>query len=76
MSTANNVRKNLRNYLAGHGFIKLRDFTTTFLLSAIADIPIIYWGEGGYGKTELVRAAFSFFGVVVLPKKPIIPNQR
>ena len=41
---------NLINKLRNDGFVNVDEFADTFMLSVLADIPIIYHGEGGYGK--------------------------
>ena len=52
---------NLINKLKNDGFVGVDKFADTFLLSVLADIPIIYHGEGGYGKTEMLISALSLF---------------
>jgi MoxR-like ATPase len=52
---------NLINKLNNDGFINVDEFADTFMLSVLADIPIIYHGEGGYGKSEMLISALSLF---------------
>jgi MoxR-like ATPase len=52
---------NLINKLKNDGFVGVDKFADTFLLSVLADIPIIYHGEGGYGKSEMLISALSLF---------------
>ena len=52
---------NLINKLKNDGFVGVDKFADTFLLSVLAGIPIIYHGEGGYGKSEMLTSALSLF---------------
>lgn len=52
---------NLINKLKNDGFVGVDKFADTFLLSVLAGIPIIYHGEGGYGKSEMLISALSLF---------------
>lgn len=52
---------NLINKLKNDGFVGVDKFADTFMLSVLADIPIIYHGEGGYGKSEMLISALSLF---------------
>lgn len=52
---------NLINKLRNDGFVNVDKFADTFMLSVLADIPIIYHGEGGYGKSEMLISALSLF---------------
>jgi MoxR-like ATPase len=53
--------ENLINKLRNDGFVNVDKFADTFMLSVLADIPIIYHGEGGYGKSEMLVSALSLF---------------
>jgi MoxR-like ATPase len=52
---------NLINKLKNDGFVGVDKFADTFLLSVLAGIPIIYHGEGGYGKSEMLISAVGLF---------------
>lgn len=55
------ILTNLTNKLINDGFINVDKFADTFMLSVLSDIPIIYYGEGGYGKSEMLISALELF---------------
>ena len=52
---------NLINKLRNDGFVNVYEFADTFMLSVLADTQVIYYGEGGYGKSEMLISALSLF---------------
>jgi MoxR-like ATPase len=59
-AVAENLQLNFREFLEGRGFVKTEKFSETYLLSLLTGVPILYYGRGGYGKSEMIHAAFQF----------------
>lgn len=45
--------------LSNSGFVKFDSFSDSLSLSILSGIPILYYGRGGYGKTEMILEAFK-----------------
>ena len=50
---------NLNNVLSAAGFINTSIFANSMELALVSGIPIMYYGKGGYGKTEMIKAVFD-----------------
>lgn len=50
---------NLNNVLANAGFINTSTFANAMELAIVSGIPIMFYGKGGYGKTEMIKAVFD-----------------
>lgn len=54
-----NLQSFFASTLANAGFVKVDSFAESLALSVLADIPAIYHGRGGYGKTEQILTAIK-----------------
>jgi len=64
MATTTNVSvivNNINSALQAEGFVKIAEFVDSFMISALTGIPVLYWGCGGYGKTEMILRALECF---------------
>ena len=50
---------NLSSVLSAAGFINTSIFANSMELALVSGIPIMYYGKGGYGKTEMIKAVFD-----------------
>ena len=50
---------NLNNVLSNAGFINTDTFANVMELAIVSGIPIMIYGKGGYGKTEMIKAVFD-----------------
>ena len=50
---------NLNNVLSAAGFINTSTFANSMELALVSGIPIMYYGKGGYGKTEMIKEVFK-----------------
>ena len=50
---------NLSSVLSAAGFINTSIFANSMELAIVSGIPIMYYGKGGYGKTEMIKAVFD-----------------
>jgi MoxR-like ATPase len=50
---------NLSSVLSAAGFINTSIFANSMELALVSGIPIMYYGKGGYGKTEMIKEVFN-----------------
>jgi MoxR-like ATPase len=50
---------NLSSVLSAAGFINTSIFANSMELALVSGIPIMYYGKGGYGKTEMIKKVFN-----------------
>lgn len=50
---------NLNNVLSNAGFINTDTFANSMELAIVSGIPIMFYGKGGYGKTDMIKAVFN-----------------
>jgi MoxR-like ATPase len=50
---------NLNNVLSNAGFINTDTFANVMELAIVSGIPIMIYGKGGYGKTEMIKEVFN-----------------
>jgi MoxR-like ATPase len=50
---------NLSSVLSAAGFINTFIFANSMELALVSGIPIMYYGKGGYGKTEMIKEVFN-----------------
>jgi MoxR-like ATPase len=50
---------NLQSVLSNAGFINTSTFTNAMELAIVSGIPIMFYGKGGYGKTEMIKEVFN-----------------
>jgi len=50
---------NLKSVLSNAGFINISTFANAMELAIVSGIPIMFYGKGGYGKTEMIKAVFD-----------------
>lgn len=50
---------NLKSVLSNAGFINTSTFANAMELAIVSGIPIMFYGKGGYGKTEMIKAVFD-----------------
>jgi MoxR-like ATPase len=50
---------NLNNVLSNAGFINTATFANSMELAVVSGIPLMLYGKGGYGKTEMIKAVFD-----------------
>lgn len=53
------IKSSISAQLTNNGFVKVDSFSDSLSLSILSGIPILYYGRGGYGKTEMILSAFS-----------------
>lgn len=59
MTSTSNLQTFFSSTLQNEGFVKIEEFSKAFSLSVLSDIPAIFHGKGGYGKTEQIKACLS-----------------
>lgn len=50
---------NLQSVLSNAGFINVNTFANAMELAIVSGIPIMFYGRGGYGKTEMIKEVFN-----------------
>lgn len=53
------IKSSINAQLTNSGFVKFNSFSDSLSLSILSGIPILYYGKGGYGKTEMILSAFQ-----------------
>jgi hypothetical protein len=53
------IKSSINAQLANSGFVKFDSFSDSLSLSILSGIPILYYGRGGYGKTEMILSSFK-----------------
>jgi MoxR-like ATPase len=53
------IKSSINAQLANSNFVKFDNFSDSLSLSVLSGIPILYYGKGGYGKTEMILESFK-----------------